>query len=91
MDKRTVIALLLCGLVLLIHLTLVAPWLKKVAPSQGDNQTVAVPPSGDNLTVAPAPTATPGPTPMPGPTPTPAPAAQSFIAAPDQDNVNDVG
>ena len=94
-GKRVVLALLLCGLVLIIHMRFVAPRLRPRGrpPGAGDNVTMAPPvPSPDNVTVpptpAPTPTPVPAPTPTPTPVPTPAPSVGkgTYVAA-DQDKI----
>ena len=93
MEKRAVLALVLCGLVLVIHMAFVQPLLRPpagVTGAGGDNVTV---PPGDNVTTTtptPTPTPTPAPVPTPSPTPTPTPtptpAGAVYVAA-DQDKI----
>ncbi|HUW58897.1 MAG TPA: hypothetical protein VMZ92_19830, partial [Planctomycetota bacterium] len=88
MEKRAVLALVLCGLVLVIHMAFVQPLLRPpagVPGAGGDNVTV---PPGDNVTTTtptPTPTPTPAPVPTPSPTPTPTPtptpAGAVYVAA----------
>jgi len=82
MEKRAVLALLLCGLVLVVHMVFVAPRLKRPAPetetpeespAETPEPTPAPTPSPAPVP-APAPTPAPVPAPAPSPTPTPAPA-----------------
>jgi len=72
MEKRVILALLLCGLVLMVHMVFVAPLLgPKRTPGVPGGTSVPGGPSTDNGTVSPPP---PSVTPVPAPTPTPAPA-----------------
>jgi len=93
-EKRVVLALLLCGLVLIIHMVFVAPLLRPAKPAGGvsDNVTGVRPgPSADNVTVPPetpkvAPAPSP-PTPPVTPVPTPPPEQPGAYLAADQDNI----
>jgi YidC/Oxa1 family membrane protein insertase len=89
MEKRVIIALLLCGLVLVIHMVFITPLLRP-KPVPGAPVSTPVTPSvpADNGTVTPgSPNVPPTPTPVtPAPTPVPGQPA-AFKSAPDQDNL----